>query len=267
MRITYRHQNNKEYWTKRWKQIPADLPMENKDTYPLKYAELTVRSKDGKILEAGCGAGRILRYYHNRGYPIVGMDFIKEAVTKLKTLDATLSVDVVDITKLPYPDASFRYILAFGLYHNLEHGLDQAMRETFRVLEPGGFVCSSFRADNIQNRLNDWLEEHRNQRSHSEDTKKKFHKMNLTKSEFKQLFIKHGFKVKRVYTVVNMPILYKFVFFRRRDHKIFDENKARSEGYQLSFLGKFLTKFFMKFFPSQFCNIYVLIAQKPYLTK
>jgi hypothetical protein len=62
MRITYRKQYVKEYWAKRWEGIPADVPMENAYVYPLKYAELTITSKDGRILEVGCGAGRILKY-------------------------------------------------------------------------------------------------------------------------------------------------------------------------------------------------------------
>ena len=41
MRVTYRKANNKDYWTKRWADIPADQPMQNHNAYPLKYAELT----------------------------------------------------------------------------------------------------------------------------------------------------------------------------------------------------------------------------------
>ncbi len=157
MRITYRSANNKDYWTKRWDDIPADAPMENSDVYPLKYAAMTVKDKVGKILEAGCGAGRVLRYYHDRGYDIVGIDFIDVAISKLKEIDPTLQAEVGDITNLRFADQSFKYVLAFGLYHNLEHGLDKAIQETHRVLEKGGLVCASFRADNIQTRLTDCL--------------------------------------------------------------------------------------------------------------
>jgi ubiquinone/menaquinone biosynthesis C-methylase UbiE len=157
MRITYRAHGVKEYWTARWEDIPADTPMENAEVYPLKYAEMAVQDKTGRILEAGCGAGRILRYYHDRSYDIVGMDFIDVAIKKLKETDPSLNVEVGDITNLSYPDSSFKYVLAFGLYHNLEHGLEKAIRETHRVMKAGGAVCASFRADNIQTRLTDWL--------------------------------------------------------------------------------------------------------------
>ncbi|WP_301102030.1 class I SAM-dependent methyltransferase [Propionivibrio sp.] len=262
MRITYRNANNKDYWTKRWDDIPADAPMENPEVYPLKYAQMTVTDKIGKTLEAGCGAGRILRYYHDRGYDIIGIDFIDVAISKLKEIDPSLQAEVGDITNLRFSDQSFKYVLAFGLYHNLEHGLDKAIRETHRVLEKDGLVCASFRADNIQTRLTDWLANRKAKNKNGEGKGRSFHKMNLTRSEYEQLFTRSGFTIDFVGPVENMPILYKFAIFRSSGHKNFDENKARMEGYRLSCFGQKLQNFLMHYFPDQFCNIYVLIARK-----
>ncbi|MEX1200840.1 MAG: class I SAM-dependent methyltransferase [Methylophaga sp.] len=262
MRVTYRYANNKDYWTKRWADIPADAPMENLDAYPLKYAQMTVEGKSGKILEAGCGAGRILRYYHDRGYGNNGMDFIEVAINKLKDIDPTLKAEVGDITNLSYADNTFKYLLAFGLYHNLEHGLEKAVQETHRVLDHGGAVCASFRADNIQTRLTDWLADKKAKRNGADKSNKSFHKMNLTRSEYEKLFRHAGFDIDFIGPVENMPILYKFTIFRAKSHKRFDENKARAEGYRLSWFGQRLQNFLMRFFPNQFCNIYVLIARK-----
>jgi len=262
MRITYRYANNKDYWTKRWGDIPADAPMENLDVYPLKYAQMTIKDKAGKILEAGCGAGRVLRYYHDRGYDITGIDFIDVAISKLMNIDPTLKAEVGDIGNLRFPDKSFKYALAFGLYHNLEHGLDKAIMETHRVLEKDGLVCASFRADNIQTRLTDRLADRKARNNGAKKQTRAFHKMNLTRSEFEELFTRAGFSIDFVGPVENMPILYKFAFFRSPGHKTFDENKARMEGYRLSWFGQRLQNLLMQYFPDQFCNIYVLIAHK-----
>jgi hypothetical protein len=43
MRVTYRSRGVKEYWAARWEEIPADVPMENKGVYPLKYAEMAIQ--------------------------------------------------------------------------------------------------------------------------------------------------------------------------------------------------------------------------------
>ena len=167
-----------------------------------------------------------------------------------------------DITNLRFANQSFKYILAFGLYHNLEHGLDKAIQETYRVLEKGGSVCASFRADNIQTKLTDLLADRKAKSNGGETKAVSFHKMNLTRSEYEQLFTREGFVIDFVSPVENMPILYKFAIFRSVEHKQFDENKARAEGYRLSWFGQRLQNFLMRFFPDQFCNIYVLIASK-----
>jgi len=265
MRITYRKHNVKNYWNTRWDDIPADQPMKNNAAYPLKYAEQIVTDYRGRVLEAGCGAGRILRYYHNKNIDIIGIDYIKVAIDKLKVADSTLKVEVGDITDLHFKNESFKYVLAFGLYHNLEYGLEKAIKETYRILEFGGAVCASFRADNIQTRLVDWLTEYKSKqilKKMGGGTALEFHKMNLTRSEFKMEFEKVGFIVDSIVPVENMPILYKFQFFRASSHKKFNENIARKEGYRLSWIGQKFQNLLMRFFPNQFCNIYVMIARK-----
>jgi SAM-dependent methyltransferase len=259
MRVTYRSRGVKEYWAARWEEIPADVPMENKGAYPLKYAEMAIQGGRARILEAGCGAGRVLRYYHDRGHDIVGIDFISVAIEKLQAVDNSLNVETGVITDLHFQDSEFDCVLAFGLYHNLLDHLDLAVQETFRVLKTGGRVCASFRADNIQTRMTDWLADRTKAPMLG---KKEFHKLNLTRNEFQSLFERAGFAVEFVDPVENMPILYKFRFFRAAAHKQFDENKARMEGYMLSWLGRGLQNILMRYFPDQFCNIYVLIARK-----
>jgi SAM-dependent methyltransferase len=221
---------------------------------------MLLKEGPGKILEAGCGAGRLLRHYTEKGWDIKGFDYIKSAISKLTTTYPQIRAEFGDIRNLKYADESFKYILAFGLYHNLEDGLSSAISETYRVLQKNGLVCASFRADNIQTKLVDWLQSRKN----LEDTraKKEFHKMNLTAKEFCGLFEAVNMKIEFIFPVVNMPILYKFKYFRAQSHSIFNENKARSEGYLLSPLGKCLQKILMAIAPNQFCNLYVLIARK-----
>ena len=107
MRITYRNKKNKDYWNDRWRDIPVDEPMDNIDTYPLKFSEMCIKN-DGQILQAGCVNGRILRYYHNRGYKITGFDFIEVAIDKLKETDNTLRIEVGDITGLRFENESYK---------------------------------------------------------------------------------------------------------------------------------------------------------------
>tara|TARA_A100001035_G_C27785286_1_gene504035 strand:- start:3251 stop:4030 length:780 start_codon:yes stop_codon:yes gene_type:complete len=258
MRITYIDTETVNYWAKRWHAIEVDSPMLNTNIYPLKYALKSVKSKEEKILEAGCGLGRILRYFHEKNYIIEGIDYITEAIDKLQKVDPTLKVSKQDIKKLDFEENYFDVILAFGLFHGLENGLEKSLNETRRVLKTGGTLCVSFRADNLQNRINDFL----NWFSSKNKFKKKkfFHKINLSKSEFIKLLNKSNFNVISCENVVNMPLLYKFKLFRSIKHYNFNENLAREEGYKLSLIGNIIQALLIKFFPNQFCNIFVAIC-------
>jgi ubiquinone/menaquinone biosynthesis C-methylase UbiE len=259
MRITYRKLGVKDYWEKRWSEIPADLPMSNKLIYPLKYSEMMLQDGRGRILEAGCGAGRLLRHYANEGWDIIGIDYVESAIKKLKSIDPEIKAEIGDITKLNYPNESFKYVFAFGLYHNLEKNLKHGVQETYRVMQKGGLLCASFRADNLQTKLVDLIFE---MYSKKDKEIKKFHKQNLTANEFCQLFKSVNMKIEFIGPVVNMPIMYKFKFFRAKRHKFFNENIARSEGYLLTPFGNLIQNILMHVAPNQFCNLYVLIARK-----
>lgn len=261
MRKTYRARSSKDYWAQRWKDIPVDLPQENANIYPLKFALEAVHSKKDRILEAGCGNGRILRFFKDCGYEIQGFDYIDSAIQTLLDSDPKLKVRTDDITSLSYEADSFDCVLAFGLYHNLEEkDLHKAILETNRVMKKNARLCASFRADNLQNFINDFFANKPfRQRRKSE---LKFHKMNLSSNELARAFQKGGFSVSKIRPVENMPLLYKSRFFRAKRHKNFDESLGRREGYLLSPLGNLFQKVLIGLFPHQFCNIYVLDAQK-----
>jgi SAM-dependent methyltransferase len=258
MRKTYRaHGGTRQYWEDRWDRIPADDGELNLDRYPGKFAEEAIALGGAPILEAGCGAGRVLIHYYRAGHQIIGMDYVEGAIDKIQQLEPGIDAFAGDIRKLPYEDGKFSVLLAFGLYHGLEEGIEEALQETRRVLRDGGVLCASMRADNLQNRIVDWLAA----RKFAPGVEKKFHKANYTRSEFVKLLEGAGFDVDSVRYVENMPFLYKFKIFRSSQQAVFDEHAARGEGYRLSPLGNALQKLLFGLFPGAFCNINVAIAR------
>ena len=234
--------------------------MVNLSAYPIKYSLACTQKSNGPILEVGCGGGRILRYYHNRGNFIVGFDYVTEIVERLKQSDSSLNLTVGDIKKLGFRDSTFGCVLAFGVFHNIETDMASAIREASRVLRSGGLMCASFRADNLNTRLNDWLwnRSHRSSRA----TSRIFHKVNLTKLEILQRVSDCGFSVSQIVPAENMPLLYKFPLFRERAQKQFNENAGRLDGYRLSRLGRLVQNFLMWLAPNAFCNLFVVFATK-----
>ena len=216
MRETYRSEDNKTYWTKRWDSIETDEMMENKEKYPLKYTldAISYQNKDQKILEAGCGAGRILSYLHNNDYSVVGIEFIENAVKKIKLKNPNLEVYTMDITKTSFNNEEFDTILAFGLYHNFQlDDLKKSLIETKRILKHSGILCFSFRADNIQNLILDTIKG-------KKSSKSKFHKLNLKRNEIEKILNDEGLRIIKSHYVVNMPLLFHFKIFRSQTKKI-----------------------------------------------
>jgi SAM-dependent methyltransferase len=258
MRKTYRaHKGNRQYWQDRWDAVGVDSGELNIAHYPGKYADPLIAATDGPILEAGCGSGRVLLHYARQGLPIVGMDFILSALGFIRKAQADIPVVCADATRLPFADESFGLVLAFGLYHNFEDGVVEGLREATRVLKPGGKLCASFRADNVQTRITDWLA-NRSMRGE----RMVFHKANYDRRELLSLYREAGFMNTRIAPVENMPFLYKFRCFRHADHKRFREKAAREEGYRLSPSGAVLQSALMGLFPEKFCNIFVVVGEK-----
>ena len=257
MRISYRpHGGNRAYWQRRWDGVPADRGALNIEKYPGRYAEAVMNRVQGRVLEAGCGAGRVLLHYHRRGRDIIGIDFIATALASIRKQNDDVALAAADITQLPFSSGSFEAVLAFGLYHNLERGIVEALRETRRILSNDGILCASIRSDNLQNRIVDYLATRGRSREGAV-----FHKANFSLADISKLFSAAGFSIEKLEFVENMPFLYKFATFRHPDHKIFDEHKARSEGYRLSAFGGLLQRTLVRLWPGSFCNIFVVTAR------
>lgn len=259
MRITLRNKNNKDYWENRWTSIDVDDAMTNKNQYPLKFTINAIKysDKSQKILEAGCGPGRIIKFLFNLGYDVTGIDFIDIAIQKIKKNNPLLKVSTQSILKTNFRNNEFDTILAFGLYHNFDiQNIKLSLNETFRILKSGGVLCFSFRLDNIQNLILDKLKEKKSV------SKKLFHKLNLKENEILDILREYNLEIIKKEFVTNMPLLFHFKIFRQKKQKIFNEHLGRAEGYQLNFFGKILNWILLSFFKKSYSNIIVVTCKK-----
>ncbi|MFP6773627.1 MAG: class I SAM-dependent methyltransferase [Alphaproteobacteria bacterium] len=259
MRISYRaHGGSHDYWQRRWDGVAVDSGAINPDRYPGLYAErvITAQRPPGPVLEAGCGAGRVLRHYHHRAVDIIGLDFIASVLAAIRDQDASIRLAAGDICQLPFPDQTFSAVLAFGLYHGLEFGLAAAMADTRRIMKTDALLCASMRLDNLQNRVTDRMAARAMGPGEG-----RFHKLNLTSGEFKALVGGAGFEVLRLDYVENMSFLYKIAYLRHASQRIFDENAARGAGYRFNLLGQAVQRTAMALMPGQMANLAVITAR------
>ena len=119
-------------------------------------AALTLSGNE-RVLDAGCGLGLALIGCAKQltTGKAIGIDLWAAKDLSNNNPDATranavaegvadrIEVDTGDITKLPYPDASFDVVISMTVIHNIpsRDARDQALRELVRVLKPEGRIA------------------------------------------------------------------------------------------------------------------------------
>ena len=97
-----------------------------------------------RILDAGCGRGEVLLACARAGASVAGIDYAEAAVEISRdTLSEVPGADIRqgDISRLPWPDATFDRVLSGDVIEHLDPPQAQAMlHEAHRVLRPGGWL-------------------------------------------------------------------------------------------------------------------------------
>jgi SAM-dependent methyltransferase len=106
-----------------------------------------------RILDAGCGEGRLVFYLHRRQFDVTGLDIcpgrLAEARGAARALGlADLVFEQGNIEALPYDDASFDGVSASSNVFVYDYDTRRMFAEIHRVLHPGGiFVIEQWRGD------------------------------------------------------------------------------------------------------------------------
>lgn len=97
--------------------------------------------KGRRVLEVGLGFGTVSQRIAVRGGIYHGLDIAEGPVAmvghRLRQLGLSGDVRQGSILACPWPDGHFDYVIAIGCYHHTGN-VDLAIRETYRVLKPGG---------------------------------------------------------------------------------------------------------------------------------
>lgn len=155
---------------------------------------------DGSALDLGCGNGKTLLSLPDNFSELHGVDILDilsaDAQAKVRFASADLNFE-----KLPYPDNSIELVTAFQIIEHLENPFF-VMRETYRILKPGGiFMFSVPNPFNFSFRLKflftgnmpPW-------------TDKNHHLLFLTTNVFKKTYLAHFDLLEAVYQRGSIPM-------------------------------------------------------------
>lgn len=136
-----------------YKKFPDAWPSQ-KDLNRLKHRCLYKHLMNSKtnpiVLDIGCGVGHLTRKFLNFGYDIIGIDISQSAVQLgRKTLGLGERIQEGDLIKgLEFDDATFDFIVCFGVLQFSLEKLDTALYEIKRVTKNSGKVFVSLSLGN-----------------------------------------------------------------------------------------------------------------------
>jgi SAM-dependent methyltransferase len=94
----------------------------------------------GRVLDVGCGEGRLPRDLKRLGYDVIGIDGSETLIAFAREADPDGEYRVADAADLPVPDGSMQLVTAFMSLQDVDD-LGAAAAEAARVLLPGGHLC------------------------------------------------------------------------------------------------------------------------------
>jgi SAM-dependent methyltransferase len=97
----------------------------------------------GRVLDFGCGVGRVLRYWHGvPGVAIHGTDLNAEAIAwgQDNLRFASLTTNTLE-PRLDYPNGHFGFVYALSVFTHLPEAMQRPfLTELLRVIRPGGHL-------------------------------------------------------------------------------------------------------------------------------
>lgn len=116
------------------------------------FCDLTLAADLGtEVGDIGCGPGRLEPYLAARGLSPRGIDLAPEMVRVARRDHPAFSFEVADLRALPFEDASLAGVVCwYSLMFLAPSDRPAAFGELARVVKPGGYLVTAFKAGDSQ---------------------------------------------------------------------------------------------------------------------
>lgn len=154
-------------------------------------------ASDARVLDFGCGDGRMTSLLAPHVKEVYGVDSQKRALQFAHLMNKEKNVYFKKniLTKIPFQNCFFNTALSFDVIEHLpQEQVPSFLIEMYRVLQPGGyFIMSTPNRESLSNRLF----------GHVLDEK---HYYEYTMKELSLLFTKHNFKICAISGIYLQPV-------------------------------------------------------------
>ncbi len=136
----YLIEKTKEYFEQNAKSFSGS----RKNPWP-EFEELKKYIKSGeRILDLGCGNGRLFELFKDKNIKYIGVDFSEKLIEKAREKYGEY-FQVADVLSLPFPDNYFDSVWSIAVLHHIPSKIlrVKALTEIRRVLRPGGKIIAT----------------------------------------------------------------------------------------------------------------------------
>ena len=138
---------------------PLDDIRTSYDTVAASYAELVqegapdeaanldlfAKLASGRVLDVGCGPGRVAGLLHDRGLDVIGIDLSPRMIEIARREHQGPDFRVGSMTDLDLPDGELGGVISWwSIIHLPRDVVPQAIAEFYRVLAPGGVLLLGY---------------------------------------------------------------------------------------------------------------------------
>jgi tellurite methyltransferase len=136
------------HWDDQWRTSAGRAGWLEPEPWVLRTTEMLRERGVRRVLDLGCGVGRHALTFARLGLETCALDRSEAGIAHLRrAVDGSgrrLDLRLGDFTALPYPAASFDYVLAWNVvYHGDPEVLATVLAEIRRVLRPDGWYQST----------------------------------------------------------------------------------------------------------------------------
>jgi len=93
---------------------------------------------NGKVLDVGCGWGRLFPIYFKRRLEVFGVDISEKMVEEARKNFPNAVISLSEAEKLPFKNGTFNFVVCFGVFDATFQ--NESLGEMLRVLKIGGKV-------------------------------------------------------------------------------------------------------------------------------